>query len=51
MDGLKAHIPESFIEEELIKLLDKSEVLYTSDAPELLWILRRKTSRQATQTA
>ncbi|RDI89557.1 hypothetical protein Vi05172_g124 [Venturia inaequalis] len=50
-DGLKARIPEPFIEEELIKLLRKSEVLYASDATALLYILRRKTNRQANQAA
>ncbi|TID17440.1 hypothetical protein E6O75_ATG08186 [Venturia nashicola] len=51
IDGLKAQVPETFIEEELVKLFRNSDVLYASDAPELLWILRRKSNRQANQIA
>lgn len=51
MGGLKAQIPESFIDEELVKLLRKFEVLYASDASELIWILRREKNKQANQTA
>lgn len=47
--GLDTHFPQAFIDDELSDLLRKSEVLYTSDAPELVWILQREANKEANQ--
>lgn len=49
VEGSSGQIPQVFIEEEIAKLLAKTKLLYATDAPELLWILRREKNQNQNQ--